>query len=59
MQFKISPCQPEPFKDCAPLKMCQSLWRIFFLGSFQDGKIHFMLLCTVLRKNSMMSFLQL
>ena len=58
MQFGISPCQPEPFEDCAPLKMCQSLWQNFFLGSFQDGKIRFMLLCTVLRMNSMMSLLQ-
>ena len=41
MQFRISPCQPEPFKDCAPLKMCQSLWQNFFLGSFQDGNICF------------------
>ena len=45
MQFRISPCQPEPFKDCAPLKMCESLWQIFSLSSFQDGKIRFMLLC--------------
>ena len=45
MQFRISPCQSEPFKDCAPLKMCQSLWQNFFLGSFQGGKIRFMLLC--------------
>ena len=31
---------------------------MFVVVSFQDGK-RFMLLCTVLRMNSMMSFLQL
>ena len=45
MQFRISPCKPEPFKDCTPLKMCQSLWQKFFLGSLQEGRIRFMLLC--------------
>ena len=36
--FRISTCQPEPFEDCAPLKMCQSLGQNSFLGSLQDGK---------------------
>ena len=45
IQFRISPCQTAPFKDFAPLKMCQRLLQNYFLGSLQDGKISSLLLC--------------
>ena len=41
MQFRISPCQPEPFKDCAPFKMFQNLSQNFFLVVFKMAENQF------------------